>query len=144
MKSCDNFLIMSQLMILFQIEVYPQRWQRYRLLSDSMSVGKSSPMRRVSLTRFSLLLWSSESEPIFVLYIHFTFPGSQGGVWGDPTWCSRRWSVQEAQFAVHWKVGPNFHLGFEILENCIRALRWSLFFCFLGSSPTSPTSASSR
>ena len=35
--------------------------------------------------------------------------GSQGGVWGDPTWCSRRWSVQEAQFAVHWKVGLHFY-----------------------------------
>ena len=47
---------MSRMMILFQIEVYPQRWQRYRLLSDFTSVEKSSPMRRASLTRFSPLL----------------------------------------------------------------------------------------
>ena len=51
-------------------------------------------------------------NPLSCSRFTFMFPGSQGGVWGDPTWCSRRWSVQEAQFAVHWKVELSFHLRF--------------------------------
>ena len=61
-------------------------------------------------------------NPLSCSRFTFMFPGSQGGVWGDPTWCSRRWSVQEAQFAVHWKVGLHFYQSLEILENCIRTL----------------------
>ena len=30
--------------------------------------------------------------------------------------------MQEAQFAVHWKVGLHFYQSLEILENCIRTL----------------------
>ena len=141
MKLCDNFLKMSQMKILFQIEVYPQRWQRYRLLSDFTSVEKSSPMRRVSPIRSSLLLLSSESEHTFVFLFYFPFPQAHRaeyeeillGVQGDDQ-CKRL----SSQFIGRWDF--IFLLYFGKLHHNVEM---TFFFCS-GSSPTSPTSASSR
>ena len=108
---------MSRMMILFQIEVYPQRWQRYQLLSDFTSVEKSSPMQRVSLIRFSLLFGSLNPLSCSKFTLRSQAHRAEYeeillGVQGDDQ-CKRL----SSQFIGRWEL-----FSFEILENCISTL----------------------
>ena len=128
-KLCDNFLTMSQMMIcsvsdwslsskMAKIPTLERLYECGEVLANAKGLT-----HKVFTFTLKFRVWTHFRARV-LLYVA---TGSQGGVWGDLTWCSRRWPVQEAQFAVHWKVGLHFPSIFWKTAS----QRWDdLFFLF--------------